>query len=90
MNQTKHAQARLQQRNIPPLVVEWLRDYGTVVYSHGAEKLIFDKAAKKRLEKGIGAVVVDRCSDLLDVYIVVGEGDCLVTAAHRSKRIWRH
>jgi len=90
MNQTKHTQTRMQQRSIPPLVVKWLMEYGSIEYSHGAKKCFFDKKAKKRLKKEFGAEPVDRLGDLLDAYIVVGEGECLVTAAHRTKRIWRH
>jgi hypothetical protein len=90
MNPTQHAQARLQQRTIAPLVVDWLMNYGAIEYSHGARKHFFDKAALKRLKTTFGAEVVDRLGSLLDCYIVVGEGDRLITAAHRTRRIRRH
>lgn len=87
---SKHAQARLQQRTIAPLVVEWLMDYGTVEHSHGARKHFFDKAGLKRLKRIFGAEVIERLGPLLDCYIVVDEGDRLITAAHRTHRIRRH
>lgn len=52
---THHAQARAQQRSVPPIVVDYLVEFGTTIHvSGGVEKLIFDKAAKRRLERHLG------------------------------------
>ena len=90
MYMTTHAASRVQQRAIPPAIVSWLHQFGSVEYSGGARKLFFDKAARKRLAREIGPQVVDRLGDLLNVYIVVDNAERLITAAHRLQRIKRH
>ncbi len=85
---SNHAAQRLQERNIPPLIVEWLYEFGAVVRSHGADKLYFDKAARRRLESLVGHEVISRLGGLLDHYLVIN-GDRLVTAARRTCRVRR-
>lgn len=89
MEISNHANQRVQQRGIPPVIVDWLLKFGAVEHTHGARKLFFDRAARKRLSKTIGAQVVDRLGDLLNVYIVVSEEARVVTAGHRFERIKR-
>ena len=36
---------RLQQRGIPPMIVDLLEQFGSAMRCHGAERLMFDKAA---------------------------------------------
>lgn len=56
-----HATARVQQRGIPSLIVDWLLIYGATAFDHrGAEVRYFDHAARRRLEKEFGRQVVDR------------------------------
>lgn len=88
MNLTAHAQARCQQRSIPPLVREWLVAYGSEVRSHGATKRFFDRAARRRLAASVGAEVVDRMGDLLNHYLVE-DGPVVITAGIRTRRIRR-
>ena len=83
---TKHAQARSQQRQIPPKVVEWLLQYGAVSHFDGTELLHFDKKAKHRLCKDLGRSVVQRLGKLLQTYIVVKDGT-VITAGYRFKRV---
>lgn len=85
---TYHAQVRMQQRGIPPLIVQWLLEFGASEVSHGAVRRYFDKRARKRLASHVGHQVVDRLGDLLDLYVVEGDGR-LVTAGHRTKRFHR-
>jgi len=67
---TKHAAARQQQRGIPPLIMEWLADYGTTCHDHhGAEILYFDKQSRKALARSVGDEVVSRMGPLLDIPI---------------------
>ncbi len=89
MNTTKHADVRIQQRAIPPLVLAWLQKYGTTQYSHGAQKRYFDKQARKKLKREFGEQVVDRLGDLLDSYIVVDDEGLIITAGHRIQRFYR-
>ena len=88
MEHTEHSQIRVQQRGIPPLILQWLDDYGTSTPSNGAMRVCFDHAARKRLSDAIGHQVVDRLGDLLNIYMVAGEHK-IVTAGHRTRR-FRH
>jgi hypothetical protein len=51
---TVHAQTRLQQRGIPPLVVDLLMQFGSSFRCGGAERLMFDKTAIRRLRRHLG------------------------------------
>jgi hypothetical protein len=87
---TVHSRARLQQRAIPPLVVDLLLQFGSPSHSNGAERLMFDKSAVKRLRRHLGGErglkVIERW---LNVYAVVGDNGRLITAAHKSGRFRR-
>ena len=50
MSNSHHAAERLQQRAIPPVMVELLERFGSEMRCGKAEKLFFDKAARKRLD----------------------------------------
>lgn len=90
MSLTRHAEARLRQRAIPPFVVDLLECCGSTIRCGGADRLFFDKAAKKRLERHLGGArslrVVEKW---LGVYAVISDNGSVVTAGHRSKRINR-
>jgi hypothetical protein len=90
MTLTRHAEVRLQQRAIPPFVVDLLESCGSTVRCGGADRLFFDKAAKKRLERHLGGArslrVVEK---YLNVYAVFSDGGSVVTVGHRSKRVNR-
>jgi hypothetical protein len=90
MSLTRHAEARLQQRAIPPFVLELLERCGSTTRCGGADRLFFDKAARKRLERHLGGArslrVVEKW---LNVYAVFNEHGSVVTVGHRSKRINR-
>ena len=87
---TDHSQARLQQRAIPPMVVELLMEFGSPSRCGGAERLMFDKAAVKKLRHHLGGPrglkVVERW---LTVYAIVGDNGRLVTAAHKRSHFHR-
>jgi len=88
MDLSRHAQARCQQRSIPPLIRHWLLEYGSEAKAHGATKRFFDKAARKRLAADVGPEVLDRMGDLLNMYLVEGD-HVIVTAGIRTHRIKR-
>lgn len=87
---TEHAQARLQQRGVPPVMLELLDRFGSSMRCGGAERLFFDKAAIKRLRKYLGGErglkAVERW---LGVYAVVGDNGRLVTVGHQTARFSR-
>lgn len=90
MSVTHHAAARLQQRAIPPFIIELLERFGSVMRCGGAEQLFFDKAARKRLERHMGGRRSFRhVEPWLNVYVVIGDNGNLVTVAHRSRRLNR-
>jgi hypothetical protein len=88
---TAHAALRLQQRAIPAFVVELLERCGTGIRCGDADRLFFDKAAKKRLTKYLGG---DRSLKLFErwmgVYAIIGDNGRIVTVAHQSNRRRRH
>ncbi|EGJ09056.1 hypothetical protein [Rubrivivax benzoatilyticus] len=88
---TQHAAKRCQQRAIPPLVVDLVMRFGRRERAiGGAEKVFLDQRARRQVERYVGARFVKTLERHLDVYLVVGEGDRVITAAHRLERIKHH
>ena len=87
---SQHAQVRLQQRAIPSLVIALLEEFGSTARCGGADRLTFDKAARRRLTRSLGGgrnlQIVERW---LGVYAVVADDGYVVTAAHRTRRFRR-
>lgn len=68
---TRHARARAQQRVIPPLINQWLDQYGEEDYDgHGGCRIYFSKASKRRMERDFGRAVLSKMRQWLDVYKV--------------------
>ena len=89
MNMTKHAQTRLQQRAIQPLIIDWLCKYGQRLQGmNGTTVCYFDKESRRCLASEVGHVVVRRLSDMMDTYLVLS-GNSIVTVGHRYKPIKR-
>ncbi len=68
---TKHAAKRMQQRCIPPLVIEWLLDYGHRQPSFDAVRVSFDRQAKKEISRSVGPQVVSLLAKYFNSAIVV-------------------
>jgi hypothetical protein len=87
---TAHAEERIQQRGIPPMVIDLLMQFGSASRSDGAERLMFDKLARKRLRRHLGGdrglKVLERW---LNVYAVIGDNGQVVTAAHKHRHFYR-
>jgi hypothetical protein len=84
---SKHADVRVRQRGIPPLVVEWLLSYGTSHYDHHrGEWFYFDAPSRQRLMSAIGAESLARHSDHLDCYAVLSIDGSIITVGHRTRR----
>jgi hypothetical protein len=85
MNMTRHAQARLQQRAIPPLIIDWLYRYGSRFKGvNGTTICFFDKQSRRYLASEVGHIVVRRLADMMDAYLVLSN-DCIITIGHRYK-----
>ncbi len=86
-----HAAARRQQRAIPAFIFELLEACGSERRCGGAEKLIFDKAARKRLKHYLGGERGLRIVEpWLKVYAIIGDNGSVVTMAHTSRRHRHH
>ena len=85
---SQHAEHRMQQRGVPPLIVTWLLDFGKQRYDHhGAVIHYFDKRSRRNLEREVGRKVISRLAGYLDSYLVVSTDDhALVTVGHRFRR----
>lgn len=82
---TNHAHIRAQQRCIPPLVIEWLLNFGQRQASHGATKITLDKKAKRNLASEVGKPVVTQLSRFLNAALIVdADTDQVITV------MWRH
>ena len=81
---TAHAARRLQQRAIPPHVVDLLELCGSIERCGQADKLFFDKAAKRRLTRHLGGKRgLKLIEPWLSVYAVIGDNGKIVTVGHR-------
>jgi hypothetical protein len=86
---TRHAVARMQQRGIPPAILERVLRHGRERHDHhGGVILTIDKAARERLHRA-GEARGPELDRLADVYVVVAEG-VVVTVGHRHRRLRRH
>lgn len=88
---SKHASHRLQKRAIPPIVLDWLRDYGSEQYDgRGAVIRYFDRAAKTRLEQVCGRRFVQMNKKYLAAYMIEDTaGQTVITVGYRNHRISR-
>jgi hypothetical protein len=88
---SSHGYRRIQKRSVPPIVLDWLRDYGSEQYDgRGAVIRYFDNAAKKRLAQVCGRRFVQSNKKYLSVYMVEDtDGNSLITVGYRNRRISR-
>jgi hypothetical protein len=69
---TRHALARAQQRCIPPIVDEWLDEYGDEQYDgHGGIKHYFSHRSIARMSRVLGDSFIQRNAKLLRTFRVV-------------------
>ena len=91
---THHATTRSQQRGIPPLISNWLLDYGEEVFDgHGGVIRYFTPNCIRKMERDIGKAPLKRMSEFLRCYLVQSsDGGTVITVGKRygKKHIWRH
>jgi hypothetical protein len=91
---TAHAAFRKQQRGIPPLISNWLLDYGEEVFDgHGGVVRYFSPDCIRRMERELGRAPLKRMSEFLRCYLVQGSNDgAIITVGkrHPNKRYRRH
>lgn len=92
--QTQHAKVRQQQRGIPPLVQDWLIDFGQEQYDgNGGVIRFFDRSSLRCMERTLGHAQVARMSEYLRCYLVQDSHDgSIITLGkrHVQTRIYRH
>ena len=77
---TKHASERMQQRSIPPIVVEFLLDHGQPERGPGgAERFTFCKRSWRRLQREFGPAA-GHFERYRHVYAVVCDGRVVTVA----------
>jgi len=86
---TEHAKTRAQQRGIPPLITNWLMDYGEEQFDgHGGVIHYFSRNSVRRIERDLGTVPVRRMSEYLRCYMVVSstDGDVITLGKRHNGR----
>ena len=87
MRTTRHADRRIQQRRLSPLILRWLLEFGAHTYDkHGAIIRHFDKRSRKALSRAVGAKIVSQLGRHLNVYAVTCGAE-VITAGYRTKRV---
>lgn len=90
---TQHAHVRSQQRGVPPLIQDWLLDYGEEQYDgHGGILRYFSKKSLRRMERDMGKAPLKRLSEYFRCYLVESHDGHVITVGKRYKRpkTWRH
>lgn len=89
MKATEHADVRIQQRGIPPLVVDLLLQFGRREHDHhGAEIVYFDRKSRNRIVKYSGGLI-GKLNEHLESYAVLADGN-IITVGTRYKNIIRN
>jgi len=90
MNMTYHAAIRSQQRGIPPLVMQWLDQFGEECYDgHGAIIRFFSRTSRRKMEREFGSDLVSKLSQYFNAYKVENHDGTVITTGHLTKRIKR-
>ena len=86
---TKHAKVRAQQRAIPPLIEQWLDQFGEEEYDgRGGVIRFFSHSSKRKMERAFGEAPVRKLAEYLGTYKVESSHDgSTITVGHRIKRI---
>ena len=91
---TLHATVRAQQRGIPPLIQNWLIDYGAEQFDgHGGVVRYFSNNCLRKMERELGKAPMKRMSEYLRCYLVQNSFDgAVITVGKRfeTQHIWRH
>lgn len=88
---SQHAAKRCQQRAIPPIALDLVMRFGRREKAGGGtEKVYLDQKARRELQRYVGDRFARTLDPHLDIYLVVGADERVVTAAHRIERIKRH
>lgn len=81
---TNHAATRMQQRCIPPAVVEATMRFGTKSHvRNGAVRYDLDRKALKRSRRHFGDSIARALEDYDGIYVLASDEQVIITTAHR-------
>lgn len=81
---SEHARARIQQRAIPPILIDFLIAHGSVEKAGGgAERWFFNRKGWRELERRLGPTSRS-FSRYRNVYVIL-QGRTVITVAHRRR-----
>jgi hypothetical protein len=87
---SRHAAKRSKERSLPPAIIDWLHDFGTSYPAgDGAEKLIFDKPARRRLERNLGPIIYRKIEVSLDAFAVRSAEGGIITCGWMTSKVRR-
>jgi hypothetical protein len=88
---TRHAAVRRSQRSIPPIVIEWLHQFGEEAFDgRGGVVRYFSHKSRRQLEHYAGRHFVAESQKYLNRYVVENASDgTLITAGIRYEPIRR-
>ena len=91
MHYTEHARSRMQQRTIPPQVVEHILDFGCAARCPGkdgarADVYFMDRRGRAALGNAIGEDRYAQVEGKLNAFVVIGDEGCVVTVGRQTKR----
>lgn len=91
MSRNTHASDRAKQRGIPPLIDQWLSEYGEEMFDgHGGVVMHFTRRSIRAMERDMGREPIRRLSEYLNAYKIQSSHDGrTITTGHRYKRIKR-
>ena len=91
LKMTRHAQIRMQQRGIPPVIERYLEEFGEEEHDgHGGVQPYFSQKSIRTMERNLGVWMVKRMVGFLDVYMVESIHDGkVITLARRTKHFRR-
>ena len=91
MNQTTHCQVRAQQRCLPPIIHQWLNEFGDEAYDgHGGVRVFFSHRSIRAMERVLGRHFVRQNQKYLQAYRVESSHDGqVITAGWRVQRLNR-
>lgn len=87
MKLTNHASKRMQQRNLPPVIVDLLQHYGQTRHQNGATVLFFDEKGQQRARQELREALA-RFDKLREAYVVeANDSGQVITIGYRYERI---
>ncbi len=92
MKLTRHSARRMQQRGIPPLMIEMLQRFGKHAYDHRGGVIRFlDHSARRLIERHLGSQVYRRLHEYQDAYLVEAmDTGAIITCGHRFAGLHLH